>query len=197
MNKYNYNLILNKVTMSNGYLELIVGPMFSGKTTKLVELYNQYKNSSESICVINFEKDKRYSEDKLSTHDKLMIPCIFTNEIKQLFDSSNLLNSNIVLINEGQFFSDIFESVMYLVEKKNKHVYVCGLDGDFERKKFGNILDLIPYSDSIIKLKSKCNNCNEPAIFSHRLTDENEQVVIGSNNYVPLCRKCYTFCKNL
>ena len=86
---------------------------------------------------------------------------------------------------------------MYLVETKNKRVYVCGLDGDFERKKFGNILDLIPYSDSIIKLKSNCNNCNEPAIFSHRLTDENEQVVIGSNNYIPLCRKCYTFYKNL
>jgi len=182
--------------MSSGYLELIVGPMFSGKTTRLVELYNQYKKTSESICVINFEKDKRYSEEKLSTHDKLMVPCIFTSEIKSLYENENLLKADIVLINEGQFFGDIFESVMYLVETKNKCVYVCGLDGDFERKKFGNMLDLLPYSDNIIKLKAKCNKCNEPAIFSHRLTGENEQVVIGSNNYVPLCRTCYRLYKN-
>lgn len=181
--------------MTTGYLELIVGPMFSGKTTRLVELYNEYKNTLR-FCVINFEKDKRYSEDKLSTHDKLMIPCIFTSEIKSLYENENLLKADIVLINEGQFFSDIFESVMYLVETKNKRVYVCGLDGDFERKKFGNMLDLLPYSDTVTKLKSKCNTCNEPAIFSHRLTQENEQVVIGSNNYVPLCRRCYIKCKN-
>ena len=196
MNKYNTIFLSKTNKMSSGYLELIVGPMFSGKTTRLVELYNEYKNTL-SFCVINFEKDKRYSEDKLSTHDKLMIPCIFTSEIKSLYENENLLKADVILINEGQFFCDIFESVMYLVETKNKRVYVCGLDGDFERKKFGNILDLIPYSDSVIKLKSNCNNCNEPAIFSHRLTDENEQVVIGSNNYVPLCRKCYTFYKNL
>ena len=77
--------------------------------------------------------------------------------------------------------------------KEKKKIYIGGLDGDFERKKFGKILDLIPLCDKITKLVSLCSLCKNgtPGIFSMRLSQEKEQKVIGSDNYIPVCRNCY------
>jgi thymidine kinase len=100
----------------------------------------------------------------------------------------------VVLINEGQFFPDLCESVKRLVNLYKSHVYVCGLDGDFQREKFGQLLDLIPLSDKVDKLTSLCVQCKNGtrAIFSHRITNETDQKLIGSSeSYIPLCRKCY------
>jgi len=74
-----------------------------------------------------------------------------------------------------------------------KKVYVCGLDGDFERKKFGSILDLIPLCDKVTKLTSLCSLCKDGTlgIFSMRLTCDKEQTLVGSDNYIPVCRMCY------
>jgi thymidine kinase len=131
----------------------------------------------------------------MSTHDKQMIPCILANTIYDAI-SSNLeliTSADIILINEGQFFPDIEEQVRVLVEQSHKRVYICGLDGDFERKPIGRLLQLIPFCDEVIKLKSLCSICRDgtPGIFSFRTTSEMDQVVIGSSNYIPLCRKCY------
>ena len=172
----------------NGYLEIIIGPMFSGKTTYLVNLYNNYINTNKSVIVINYEEDKRYHNHMLSTHDLTTIPCVFTTKICDVLTD---LSADIILINEGQFFPDLFETVTLLVENHGKIVHVCGLDGDFKRQRFGTLLDLIPLCDTIIKLNAKCNICKDPALFSHRVTNETLQVVIGSSNYMPLCRKCY------
>jgi thymidine kinase len=131
----------------------------------------------------------------MSTHDKQMIPCILANTIYDAI-SSNLeliTSADIILINEGQFFPDIEEQVRVLVEQSHKRVYICGLDGDFERKPIGRLLQLIPFCDEVIKLKSLCSICRDgtPGIFSFRTTSEMDQVGIGSSNYIPLCRKCY------
>ena len=87
----------------------------------------------------------------------------------------------------------MYDVVNLLVNHHNKIVYVGGLDGDFNMKKFGQILDLIPYSDNIVKLTSLCMNCKDgtKALFSKRITNNESQIVIGSDNYIPLCRKCY------
>jgi thymidine kinase len=177
--------------MSCGYLELIVGPMFSGKTTRLIEIYNKYNRTNKNVVAINYSKDTRYHNTMLSTHDKVMIPCIFSEKLFELDDNEDVKNSDVILINEGQFFEDIFEYTCKLVEKYNKRVYICGLDGDFERNKFGKLLDLIPLCDNITKLRSNCSNCNSEALFSHRVSNEKQQVVVGVDNYVPLCRCCY------
>lgn len=179
--------------LSNPYLELIIGPMFSGKTSKLLQLYKQYSFCNVPVLVINHSFDKRYHQEKLSTHDKIMIPCLSVNLILEAMTDENLMKYNVILINEGQFFEDINERVRELVERYNKTVYVCGLDGDFKRKKFGDLLELIPFADNIIKLHSLCFCCKNGtrAPFTTRLTNETEQTVVGSDNYVPLCRNCY------
>ena len=162
--------------------------------------------------VINYEKDDRYSEDLLSSHDKIMIPCIKAlklSEVVNIADASAKVTDSLaasitgkhtveffeakaILINEGQFFADIVEWVTLAVEKYHKNVYVCGLNSDFKRHKFGNWLDLETISDNVVMLNSFCSKCKKrPAIFSHRLSKEEELEVIGSDCYIPVCRKCY------
>ena len=188
--------------VSCGYLELIIGPMYAGKTSKILEVYKQCQFCNIPVAVINHTIDKRYHESMLSTHDTVMVPCILATNLKDVWSSNELWSSNeytntlmsadVILINEGQFFSDLYETVQDMLNYEKK-VYVCGLDGDFERKKFGSILDLIPLCDKITKLTSLCSICRDgtAAIFSMRITDEKEQTVVGSTNYIPVCRKCY------
>ena len=181
----------------NGYLELILGPMFSGKTSKILDLYKQCEFSNIPVVVINHTSDKRYSENMLSTHDLKMIPCI---QASSLFDAMEILeiknkinDATVILINEGQFFNDLYEWTEMMVDKNHKEIYICGLDGDFNRNKFGQILDLIPLCDKVTKLKSLCSMCKNgtKALFSLRVTEEKEQVLIGSDCYKPVCRVCY------
>lgn len=190
----------------SGYLEIIFGPMFSGKTTQTIQIYNKYKYIGKKVFVINYAGDTRYDDTMLSSHDEIKIPCVFVEHLSVLWDknnqllcnemkidSMNLKKADVVIINEGQFFPDIFEIVLEMVEKYKKKVFICGLDGDYKRRKFGNLLDLIPFSDKITKLNSLCSQCKNgnPAIFTHRCSKEHEQIVIGVDNYKPLCRECY------
>jgi len=177
----------------SGYLEIILGPMFSGKTTKLINIYKKNEFCNIPVLVINYKDDNRYSDDMLSTHDKIMIPCIKTDKLFNLINDKviNIDDYKVILINEGQFFPDLIEFVKHLLNNK-KSIYVCGLDGDFEQKKFGNILDLIPLCNDVYKLHSLCYNCKNGnnGDFTKRISNEKEQVIIGSDNYVPVCRKC-------
>jgi len=201
---------MSSTTTNNyGYLELIIGPMFSGKTSRLVEIYNQCKFCNIKVIAINHSIDNRYDDDLLSTHDKIKIPCIKTErlfdvwsdnvsleenieKIPRISDKLNVFTSEVILINEGQFFPDLIDFVKKLLQYK-KQIYICGLDGDFERKKFGQILDIIPLCDKVEKLTSLCSICKngKKGIFSMRLTNEKEQTVVGSENYIPVCRECY------
>jgi thymidine kinase len=179
-----------------GYLELILGSMFSGKTSYLLDVYKKCMFCDIPVAVINYVADNRYTtEPMLSTHDKQMIPCILASTISDAIQNNSEMIARVetILINEGQFFPDIEDQVKQLVEVGNKRVYICGLDGDFERKPIGNLLQLVPFSDHIIKLKSLCSLCRDgtPGVFSFRTSREVDQVVIGSSNYVPLCRGCY------
>ena len=185
-----------------GYLELILGPMWSGKTSTLLNYYRQFSFCKLSVCVINFKADDRYSETMLSTHDKQMIPCIMgfsMEEIMQVEENAKQINeSDVILVNEGQFFSDIVEFTTEMVEERHKKLYICGLDGDFKREKIGKLIDLVPLCDKVTKLTSLCSSCKDgtPGIFSMRLTCDKTQTLVGSDNYIPVCRKCYdkSFC---
>jgi thymidine kinase len=196
---------------SCGYLEIILGSMYSGKSTRLVQIYNQCKFCNIPVVVINHVIDNRYDDTLMSTHDKIKIPCIKTQKLADIWtncgsldednhrneDKLKTFTSQVILINEGQFFIDLYEVVNDMVNC-GKQVYVCGLDGDFERKKFGSILDLIPICDKVEKLTSLCSLCKDgtKGIFSMRLTCEKEQTIVGSDNYIPVCRQCYIIKKN-
>lgn len=189
-----------------GYLEIIKGPMFSGKTTRLLDIHKKYSFCDIKTLVINYTKDDRYSDSLLSSHDKVMIPCIKAlklSDIIQFTDDTveyslnkkyyeDFMLAKVILINEAQFFDDIVEWVTIAVEKYRKNVYICGLNSDFKRQKFGDWLNLETLSDNVVMLHSFCSKCKKrPGLFSHRLSKEAELEVIGSDCYIPVCRKCY------
>jgi thymidine kinase len=178
----------------NGSLHVCIGPMYAGKTTRLIETFEDMVNDDKKTIVLTHSSEIRYSIEKLSTHDEKHISCFKYNTIDTFIQEKNddIVSTDAILIDEAQFFPDLFEKVLYMVNKMNKHVYVFGLDGDFQRNKFGQVLDLIPQCDTVEKLHSTCNECKEPAIFSHRMLESDEQVLVGSQDiYQPLCRKCY------
>ena len=188
--------------VKSGYLEIILEPMFSGKTSRLVEIYKQCNFCNISVAVINHCIDNRYDDELLSTHDKIKIPCIKTEKLFDVWtDCINMeekvadvprmkvASSEVILINEGQFFPDLEDFVKRLLSH-SKQVYICS---NFKGKKFGQILDLVPLCDKIHKLTSLCSVCKNgnKGIFSMRLTSEKEQTVVGSDNYITVCRTCY------
>jgi len=188
--------IIPIMQVSSGSLNLYVGPMFSGKTSKLIELYKQFTFCKIPTVVINYTEDIRYTDEPMMfTHDRTKVECVMGTKLNDIFPPGGERASHykVFLINEGQFFPDIVEWTKAMVGTPySKKVYICGLDGDFKRNTFSNWLDLIAYSDGIQKLSSFCCDCRlMPAIFSHRLTEDKEQKMIGNDAYIPLCRDCY------
>lgn len=180
--------------LPQAYLEIILGPMFSGKTSRLLEIYKQCIFCNIPVAVINHSSDVRYdiSTTILSTHDQHKIPCFSFTTLSSSLSNPEISNAQVILINEGQFFEDLFQTVSQFLQQSKK-IYIAGLDGDFERKKFGTILDLIPLCDKVTKLASLCSKCKDgtPGIFSMRLTHEKQQTLVGADNYIPVCRNCY------
>ena len=181
------------VMNNSGYLALYLGCMYAGKTSKLISIYEKNQAAGISTCVINYIEDKRYHDNKMSTHDRKMISCLPVQKVYDVFENNATLldSTDAFIINEGQFFSDLYDVVKLLLNVHNKKVYVCGLDGDYKMKKFGQILDLIPLADHVEKLHAVCSLCKAPASFTKRLTRETAQKVIGSDNYIPVCRACH------
>lgn len=186
---------------NNGYLEVIIGPMFSGKTSRLIDIYKKYSICNIPVLVVNYSEDTRYnSSSVMTTHDNKTLDCAHCLKLSDMLETKpevfqNRDESSAILINEGQFFPDLYEMVNEFVHMYRKHVYVCGLDGDYKRQKFGQILDLVPLCDSIYKITALCVHCRDgtAAIFSHRICNKTtEQKQIGAaDTYIPVCRKCY------
>ena len=180
--------------VGEGSLSLVVGCMFSGKTKRLIETHqlNAQEFPLKTQLVVNYIGDTRYNASTvLTTHDGQTLPCISALTLASVM--TQLMAADVILINEAQFFQDLVPQVLELVNEFGKEVHVFGLDGDFRHERFGTILDLIPECDHVVKLRATCNQCSrhDRAIFSQRLTGESEQIVIGSDNYLPLCRKCH------
>lgn len=177
-------------------LELILGPMFAGKTSALQSIIRRHKSLGIKCAVYKPDSDTRYGEDfYMYSHDQTKVaayPVKYLSQ-QQLYDTYR--QSKLIIIEEGQFFQDLYEFVLKAVERDEKHVVVAGLDGDCFRKPFGQILQLIPLADRVTKLNSLCQACGDGTIglFTFRKTKSKEIVEVGGPDmYMPLCRKHYT-----
>jgi thymidine kinase len=167
-------------------LHLIIGPMFSGKTTELLKIAKRLSSINLKVLLINYHEDTRYSSTEMKTHDNDGIPCKFINNLLE----TEYLEYDIICINEAQFFTNLVKFCKDVL-KNNKTIYVSGLDGDYKQEKFGEILDLIPFCDFVLKLKAYCKICQNGTLapFTKRIIESNEQKLIGTNEYIPVCRK--------
>ena len=183
--------------MTNSKLDIIIGCMFSGKTTELLNRIRKAQLIYSTVLVINNNIDVRYDiNGSVCSHDKQNIHAISVENLNSIVDTIEYKNASVIFVDEAQFFTDLKDFVLKAVETDGKWVTVCGLDGDFQRNKFGQIIDLIPYSDTIYKATALCMSCKDgtPGLFSSRSNKcENiERVVVGeSDMYKPLCRKHY------
>jgi len=146
--------------------------MFSGKTTRLIEFHNEYREKGYNVCAINYIHDNRYG-NKLTTHDQRSIDCIPLEHIWEL-SLETIANHKVFLINEAQFFNadELVEVVIKLVEHYHKYVFICGLDGTFKREPFQGmgLFRLIPLADQVYKLNAKCMICGNKASFTRQIT---------------------------
>jgi len=179
-----------------GYLKLILGPMFSGKSTKLLELIRKYKIINYRVMILKHSIDKRYSDaDEIVSHNKDSEPCISISNLKEVFSNTDwdiqYNVSKVIFIEEGQFFTDLHDFVKKALSD-NKTIFVVGLNGDSNQMNFGDIHKLLPLCDDVEILKACCKVCMDetPAIFSKRLTQNEGQVCVGAGDeYIPVCRK--------
>jgi len=183
------------IMITTGRLELIIGNMFSGKSTELIRRINREQSISKRILIINYISDNRYSsENVISTHNSLHRESM---KIKRISEIEKIIEDyDSIFIDEGQFFEDLGYYVIKFVDFYNKHVVVSGLDGDSNRNNFGQILDLIPKCDSVDKLSAYCKICNNSTLapFTKRITGNIKSEVIdigGTDKYIPVCRRHY------
>jgi thymidine kinase len=179
-------------TNPGGYLHLLYGPMFSGKTSALVQQYRLHSRAGFKVVVVNHSLDVRYSSTHLTTHDGTAVPCTFATHLSDI--SKHIDDVDVILINEGQFFDDLKETVLDWVENKKKIVWVGGLDGTSDRTPFGQMLSLIPYADSYEKLRSICESCGKkdaPFTYRDKALSNGQDIQVGVKEYKPMCRTCY------
>ena len=178
-------------------LHLFIGPMFAGKSTQLIkklrELYDSGINA-DRIILINHILDNRYNDkSSITTHNGDSVNSIPLSKLNDIFNNSiiDLESKDFILIDEGQFFNDLYSTVVKLL-KHGKTIYISGLDGDYLQKPFADsgLLDLIPYSTSVIKLNARCSVCNKNAPFTKRIINSSEKILIGgADDYQPVCIK--------
>uniref|UniRef100_A0AC35U4I5 Thymidine kinase n=1 Tax=Rhabditophanes sp. KR3021 TaxID=114890 RepID=A0AC35U4I5_9BILA len=176
-------------TKNRGSITLLVGPMFSGKTTELFRQANMYMLKGKKVALVRYAKDNRYSDNLASTHDKRTMKAISAIHLSEVFDK--LMECEVVVIDEGQFFDDV-TSVCDELANAGKIVVVSTLNGDFQRKPFDSVVPLFPLVDKIVKLNAVCMPCGNKAIYTFRTVLNSEvEVIGGSDMYKAVCRECY------
>lgn len=172
-------------------LELIFGPMFSGKTTELIRRVERHQIAKRKCAFVKHTIDTRYSENRIIAHSGRERMSTFVQASFDTLTLNNLMEYDVIAIDEGQFFPDIVESCEFLANK-GKIIIVAALDGTFHRKPFGRILELVPLAESIVKLNSVCMRCFRDAAFTKRLGSEQQDIDIGgAEKYSAVCRNCF------
>jgi thymidine kinase len=177
-----------------GSLKIIMGSMFSGKSSEIIRIIKRYKLLKKNILAINHKIDNRYAEKKIVSHDNEKVDCLSIDQLIPLIRSEDYKKSDVIVVEEAQFFTNLYEFVILSVDTYNKDVVIAGLDGNFKREPFGDILRLIPHAESVVKLHALCMKCCDgtKASFTKRITSSEDNIVIGtSDDYIPVCRKHY------
>jgi len=172
--------------------------MFSGKTTELCRRLNILQILGLKCVYINSNIDNR-SNNNFSTHNKMLNKISFDSyKMKDLSNLTKFVNKYDVFgIDEIQFFNNIIEPILELVEKHGKKIIISGLNGDSNRNLFGEMHLLIPHSDNIDKIDSYCVKCyrkgiQRNGIFSKKEIKNSEIITVGgTNKYISVCRECY------
>lgn len=181
---------INNGSHRKGWIEVICGSMFSGKTEELIRRMKRAQFAKQKVEIFKPSIDTRYDEENVVSHNANTI------HSTPVPSSSNILllanEVDVVGIDEAQFFDNELVNVCNQLAANGVRVIVAGLDMDYKGQPFGPIPGLLACAEYVTKVHAICLNCGNPALFSHRKTDHTALVMLGeTDSYEPLCRDCF------
>jgi thymidine kinase len=181
----------NFITKNKGYLHVISGSMFSGKTTELIRICKQYQSIDKKILSVNYCNDRRYDAiGNICSHNQEVFQTMLSlSDLKEILVQPNLEVYDVIMIDEVQFLKNALQTIKMLVEDMGKIVITSGLDGDYLQQPFGDVCHLIVFADKFTKLNAVCKLTKEDASFSKRIIASQSKEYIGANDaYVAASR---------
>ncbi|MEM7162056.1 MAG: thymidine kinase [Bacteroidota bacterium] len=174
----------------SGWIEVIVGSMFSGKTEELIRRLKRAQIAKQKTVIYKAAVDTRYDNEKVISHDDNAILSIPAASSIEIWDKTT--DEEVIGIDEAQFFDDNLPKVCFNLANLGKRVIIAGLDMDFKGRPFGPIPTLMAQAEYVTKVHAICMRCGALAQFSHRISDGDDLVVLGeTDKYEPLCRSCF------
>ena len=178
-----------------GYISLVIGCMFAQKTTELLRRVRRYKSIGYKVLIVNYIGDTRYGKECIASHDKEVEQAVCFEKLEAIDDLVRSGQYNVIAIDEGQFFTDLYKHVTKWADELPVHIVISGLDGTSERTPFGDMLRLIPHAEEVERLSAFCAVCRDGTVaiyskyFGASPKDENGVAIGGMETYKPVCRK--------
>jgi len=182
---------MNVINQKTGWIEVICGSMFSGKTEELIKRIHRCEYAKQKIQVFKPKIDNRYDDENIVSHSKMKAP---SQKVEKADEITQLVfnNTEVVVIDEAQFFSDSIVEVCNELASIGKRVIVAGLDQDFRGNPFGPMPKLLAIAEYITKNLAICMKCGNPANRTQRLSKDTDTVVVGATDiYEARCRNCH------
>jgi len=173
-----------------GWIEVITGCMFSGKTEELIRRLRRAEIAKQKVKIFKPLIDTRYSNESIVSHNEQSLPSILIKDIKEVLDQSG--EAQVIAIDEAQFFSADITTVCNKLAMNGKRVIVAGLDQDFRGVPFEPMPQLLAIAEYITKQLAICVVCGNPADKTQRKTASSERVIVGAEDiYEARCRQCH------
>jgi thymidine kinase len=173
-----------------GWIEVITGSMFSGKTEELIRRLNRATIAKQRVQSFKPQIDTRYDEEKVVSHDESALSSTPVSKAKEILEQANRID--VVGIDEGQFFEKDLVNVCNRLANRGVRVIVAGLDMDYRGVPFGPMPTLLATAEYVTKVHAICMNCGQLANHSFRKTSQDDLFVLGEkDSYEPLCRSCF------
>ena len=175
---------------NSGWIEVICGNMFSGKTEELIRRLRRAEIARLNVAIFKPKIDTRYEEGNIVSHNQLKLKSLLVESSTEIEPLSK--DADVVGIDEVQFFDDAIITTAIVLAASGKRVIIAGLDTDFRGVPFGPMPGIMCEADYLDKLQAICIVCGNPASYTQRLTKEAAQVVIGETDiYEARCRHCF------
>jgi thymidine kinase len=179
----------------NGWIEVICGSMFSGKTEELIRRMRRAEFANQAFVIFKPEIDNRYSKKKVVSHQGNDFEAIVVKSSAEILEKWN--SEKVVAIDEAQFFDEGIVEVCNKLANKGVRIILAGLDMDYMGVPFGPMPALLSVAEYVTKVHAICVSCGNLAQFSHRTVKESGQVLVGAvEKYKPLCRSCFNNAQN-
>jgi len=175
----------------SGWIEVVTGCMFSGKTEELIRRIRRATIAHQKVIIFKPKTDDRYSKEEVVSHNDNAIPSIAVEHSREII--VKMEDAEVVGIDEAQFFSKDLIKVVEQLALNGVRVIIAGLDLDFRGQPFGPMPYLLAIAEYVTKVHAICPHCGNLATHSYRLTENQDTVLLGEKDaYEPRCRTCYS-----